>query len=57
MVIFISLKVAMWTLELGSVDKIVEVAPVAHLGHLRVCGRKKSPEGLPTTFLQAEKLN
>jgi hypothetical protein len=49
MVIFISIKmeVDMWTLELGLVDKLVEVAPVDRPGHLRVCGRKKFPEGLP----------
>jgi hypothetical protein len=42
MVVFISIKtkVAMWTLELGLVDKFVEVAPVARLGHLTVGGRK-----------------
>jgi hypothetical protein len=33
--------------KLGLVNKFVEVAPVARLGHLRVCGRKKSPEEVP----------
>jgi hypothetical protein len=49
MVIFISIKmkVAMWTLELGLVDKFVEVAPIARPGNLRVCERKKSPKGAP----------
>jgi hypothetical protein len=37
------MKVAMWTLELGLVEKFVEVTPVALPGHLRVCGRKKIP--------------
>jgi hypothetical protein len=37
----------MRTLELGLVDKFVEVAPVAWPTDLRVCGRKKSPEGVP----------
>jgi hypothetical protein len=32
------MKVAMWALELGLVDKFVEVAPVARPGHLRLCG-------------------
>jgi hypothetical protein len=40
-------KVAMWTLELGLVDKFVEVAPVARPRHPRAYGRKKSPEGVP----------
>jgi hypothetical protein len=35
----------MWTLEQGLVDKFVEVAPVGRPGHLRVCERKKPPEG------------
>jgi hypothetical protein len=34
--IFIKMKVAMWTLELDLVDKFVEVASVAHPGHLTV---------------------
>jgi hypothetical protein len=36
----------MWTLELGLADKFVEVALIARPGHLRVCGRQKSPEGV-----------
>jgi hypothetical protein len=37
------MKVAMWSLELGLVDKFVEMAPVARPGHLGVCGCKKIP--------------
>jgi hypothetical protein len=58
-VIFISIKkikVAMWTLEIGVVDKLVEVAPVARPGLLRVCGRKKSPEGVPLFLLLNERI-
>jgi hypothetical protein len=50
MVIFIFMKVAMWTLELGLSRQIVQVAPVARPGYPRVCGRKKSPEGVPPPF-------
>jgi hypothetical protein len=47
MMIFISIKmkVALINPEARfSIDKFVEVAPVARPGHLRVSGRKKSPE-------------
>jgi hypothetical protein len=33
----------MWILELGLSRQVVEVAPVARPGHLRVCGRQKIP--------------
>jgi hypothetical protein len=36
----------MWTLELGLLDKFIEVALVARPGHLTVCGCKKSPKGV-----------
>jgi hypothetical protein len=42
--IYKKMKVAMWTL------KFVEVASVARPGHLRVCGRKKFPEGVQSTI-------
>jgi hypothetical protein len=45
--IYIKMKVVMWTLELGLVDKFVEVAP----GHLSVCGRKKIPKEVPLLLL------
>jgi hypothetical protein len=45
------MKVAMRTLELGLSRLVVEEAPVALLGHLRVCGRKKSPEGIKLLLL------
>jgi hypothetical protein len=45
-VIFIFMKVAMWTLEPGLGWQVVEVAPVSRPVHLRVCGRKKSPDGV-----------
>jgi hypothetical protein len=51
--ISIKMKVAMRTLELGLVDKFVEVAPEARPGHLRVCGRIKSPDGVPFNFGQS----
>jgi hypothetical protein len=38
-------------LELGFVDKIVEVAPIARPGHLRIYGRKKYPEGYTNFYL------
>jgi hypothetical protein len=38
---------SMWTMELGLEDKLVEVAPVARPEHMRVCGREKSPDGVP----------
>jgi hypothetical protein len=40
------MKVAMRTMKLGLVDKFVKVAPVAFPRHLRVCGCKKSTEGV-----------
>jgi hypothetical protein len=50
MAIFISegfqMKVATWTLKPGLSRRIVEVVPVGLPGHPRVCGRKKSTEGV-----------
>jgi hypothetical protein len=41
----------MRALELGLVDKFVEVAPVGRPGHRSVCGCKKSLEGVPLLIL------
>jgi hypothetical protein len=49
------MKVARWTLELGLVVKFVEVAPVVRPGHPRVCGRKKSPEGVQLLLIMRTK--
>jgi hypothetical protein len=49
---FYKMKIATWNPELGfSIDKYVEVAPVARPGHPRVCGRKISPQGLPLLYI------